>query len=759
MPLKSFTRIDGLTGLVARAVLDALNALVDAVNAASKDRPVSALVTGSYTARYDDIARVQAGGSLSLPAANASSASKRVGLIVIGSGLVRVTAQAATLPGGSRQGTVSGATFELALGPGFVEYVSDGSGGWSSTSSASSGAASVAAAAVVPTWANVLKAGPHSGAFSAFVDTGRFINFGLPGPTASSPQIRSGDAAFRIRGAGNISVGAVTSSTLFATGAAALVQISSDAGPVSVDGFQGVTITTGALVPRLAFDATGAWAVSNVAGATGQLITSQGPGTPVLWADPAGSTSTVNIAPTGAQGIISIASVKHGGSLTLQPTGAFNIDGFSVKPDGFWFDLMYRDAGTAFAGTLNQDVGSTTTSIFNPGATALVFNTLDSLRIRYQNNRWRVIQWRQSTGGGSVPTGTGFTHITAGIQDGAAKLVDTADINASQVTNAKLANMAANTVKVEATGVAAAPQDLVVAANTVLGRAGANVVAAALVNAQIAANTITHASEAQPAANTVAGNWTAGAANMADNAVGANTVVGRVAGNIVAAQLVGAQVAAATLPLTTLATQAAKSAVVNATNGAASPTALAASAARQRLRANDAFTALEWAMPADGVKTAATVVSAATTALACTNTYTPPANALVVGSRFRIIYTYQFVRGATVTALNLTSTFNIGAVNINVAHAASVAASFTGQVRVEGEFTVLTTGAGGTCMATMTVTSTAGATASGNIVAAANIALACNTTLALAISGTAAMSVGVAATTITATGGHIEWIN
>jgi hypothetical protein len=46
-------------------------------------------------------------------------------------------------------------------------------------------------------------------------------------------------------------------------------------------------------------------------------------------------------------------------------------------------------------------------------------------------------------GGGSTPTGTGFTHITGGVQDGAAKLVDTADVNPSQITYAKVQNVSA----------------------------------------------------------------------------------------------------------------------------------------------------------------------------------------------------------------------------------------------------------------------------------------------------------------------------
>jgi hypothetical protein len=42
------------------------------------------------------------------------------------------------------------------------------------------------------------------------------------------------------------------------------------------------------------------------------------------------------------------------------------------------------------------------------------------------------------SGGGSTPTGTGFPHITSGSQDAAAKLVDTADVNANQITYAKI---------------------------------------------------------------------------------------------------------------------------------------------------------------------------------------------------------------------------------------------------------------------------------------------------------------------------------
>lgn len=44
--------------------------------------------------------------------------------------------------------------------------------------------------------------------------------------------------------------------------------------------------------------------------------------------------------------------------------------------------------------------------------------------------------------GGSPPTGTGFRHVTAGVEDAAAKLVETADVADDQVTFAKVQNVA-----------------------------------------------------------------------------------------------------------------------------------------------------------------------------------------------------------------------------------------------------------------------------------------------------------------------------
>ena len=87
----------------------------------------------------------------------------------------------------------------------------------------------------------------------------------------------------------------------------------------------------------------------------------------------------------------------------------------------------------------------------------------------------------------------------------------------------------------------------------------------------IAANAVDNTKAADMGANTIKANATAATADPADLAVGTNTVVGRVAGNIVAAQLVDAQVAAATLTNAKLANVATATLKGRATAGTGSP--------------------------------------------------------------------------------------------------------------------------------------------------------------------------------------------
>lgn len=102
-----------------------------------------------------------------------------------------------------------------------------------------------------------------------------------------------------------------------------------------------------------------------------------------------GAGSAVNITPSGAVGVVDISTLNCGGVVTVQPTATFNIDGFSVKSDGFWFDVIYRDT-TTHVGTFNENAGATTTSIRNPGNTAAYFSTQEVVRFHYRNSRWRA---------------------------------------------------------------------------------------------------------------------------------------------------------------------------------------------------------------------------------------------------------------------------------------------------------------------------------------------------------------------------------
>jgi hypothetical protein len=503
------------------------------------------------------------------------------------------------------------------------------------------------------------------------------------------------------------------------------------------------------------------------------------------------------VANAGSRIRIAVESVVSGGKVTVGVSGAQLINaatlatltsvGFtefiSLGPKDGWSAIAVPGPGTIPLSSLAVQASDTFVGNVSGAPASPVAVNLSTLA------------------GAGLVFGTHTLDVTAGA--GASLVVSANDIQRGALTGAVVAaqdsnattfgTIAANTFLANATAGVAAPTAVASNAQGVMGRTSGNIqsidsavqsalirgsgsvfwAAAAnnqvlcrngagdlgfqtLVDGNLTANTITAASQAQMAANTIKGNWTAALANEADNAVGANTVVGRVAGNVVAAQLVGAQVTAATLPLTTLATQAARTVVANATNAVASPTAVANATARQYFRSNDQNTTLEFGALADAVQATATVVSAATTVLQCTGTYTIPANTLVAGSRFLVEFTYQFVRGATATALNLSTFMTLGAVNVSNALASNTVAG-TYQMRVFADFTVLTTGAGGTCMANLAVYGP-GTTVTADAAAryVTNLALACNTTIALALSGAAQMSVaGVTSTTLTSTGGQI----
>ena len=97
------------------------------------------------------------------------------------------------------------------------------------------------------------------------------------------------------------------------------------------------------------------------------------------------------IVATGAQGTVDITSLESGGVLIYQPSANFNVDGFTAKPPGFWFDIFIDSTNLSFVGTLNQEVGATaTTRIRNPNNQPYPMVAGQMTRVRYQLNRWRI---------------------------------------------------------------------------------------------------------------------------------------------------------------------------------------------------------------------------------------------------------------------------------------------------------------------------------------------------------------------------------
>ena len=227
-------RIQGLGGTAELSVADQI-AKLEARIAQLEATPTSPQVQAdNFAAKEGQFIVVEAppeGLSALLPQPRAQNRNKRITINAKNSNPIRLL---------SVNGLVNNQPTVVSTSPGTFDAVSDGATGWFITSQAASAAGSSSSAEVLLgsahpsfpdglvatdstsidvdlttpgivkwapvggffTWSYVLSQGATSGASNPIVDVGQFMQFGAVGPTTNSPQIRSGDAAFRIAGGG-----------------------------------------------------------------------------------------------------------------------------------------------------------------------------------------------------------------------------------------------------------------------------------------------------------------------------------------------------------------------------------------------------------------------------------------------------------------------------------------------------------------------------------------------------------------------------
>jgi hypothetical protein len=256
-----------------------------------------------------------AGGMLvGIPPGNSSNLSKSVRIAVVGG----ILSPGATVSVVGSQGTINGAATLSLTTLGITEITSTGDGNWSSQPVSSGGGITdgvygsitvsgggtifritdgvyggvtvsgggliwTVAPGATPTWAQVLTAGAVSGASNPIVNVGQFLQLGLVGPTSLGAQIRSGDATLVIQAGTDFATFSGASTSAIATISMAYTAAG---GPVSFTAATFVRVITNG-VERLEITSTGEWQVNNVVGALGNVLTSQGAGTPPIWAAPA----------------------------------------------------------------------------------------------------------------------------------------------------------------------------------------------------------------------------------------------------------------------------------------------------------------------------------------------------------------------------------------------------------------------------------------------------------------------------------------
>ncbi len=163
-----------------------------------------------------------------------------------------------------------------------------------------------------------------------------------------------------------------------------------------------------------------------------------------------------------------------------------------------------------------------------------------------------------------------------------------------------------------------------------------------------------------------------------------------------------------------------------------------------------------------GTETAKGTATNSTTVIDLTKSYTIRADTLVAGSRWTGEAVYKFTRGSTATALALNASADLGSNSLAVAATAGAAGALTtngatGTVRVVASFTIDTTGAAGSARAEIMTFTNCDQTTQTGVIRSATATWVVNTTIANAWRLRGQMGTAVANAKIDAQGGNVQW--
>lgn len=331
----------------------------------------------------------------------------------------------------------------------------------------------------------------------------------------------------------------------------------------------------------------------------GQASDPAAPADGTLWLNT--TTGEVKLRSAGVTQVVGGGGVADGdkGDITVSGSGAtWTIDAGAVS--------LAKLADIATDSFLGRDTaGSGVPEVLTPAQARGMLNVADGATANASDSSLRD----RATHTGTQPAST-VTGLAAIATSGSAADLSAGTLPAARFDDSAHGNRAGGTLHSEATtsvagfmsGADKAKLDAITGTNTgdqTIGLTG-DVTGSGTGSfaATIAANAVSNTKLADMAGNTIKANASAATADPADLAVGTNTVVGRVAGNIVAAQLVDAQVAAATLTNAKLANVATATLKGRVTAGSGSPEDLTGSQATALL---DTFTStLKGLAPASG---------------------------------------------------------------------------------------------------------------------------------------------------------------